>query len=84
MGHSFLYHIWGCPGKSSPEKKEQYLRKRTDQTGAGRNERRFTRWQGLLEEKKQDDIANEMLEIMETGLKMGKIKIKAREELHER
>ena len=37
-----------------------------------------------IKEKKQDDIANEMLEIMETGLKMGKIKIKAREELHER
>ena len=37
-----------------------------------------------IKEKKQEDIANEMLGLVETGFEMGRIKIKTRGELHER
>ena len=66
------------------EKFREAIRQKVGE-GKGKNEKApeeaIISW---IKEKKQDDIANEMLEIMETGLKMGKIKIKAREELHER
>lgn len=37
-----------------------------------------------LHEKKQKQIAKEMIELMEEGIAMGKIKIKSRGELYER
>lgn len=37
-----------------------------------------------IKEKRQDEIANEMISLMGNGFKMGRIKIKAREELYER
>ena len=44
-------------------------------------EEAITSW---IKEKKQIDIANEMMDLMEKGFNMGKIKIKSRDELHER
>lgn len=37
-----------------------------------------------LHEKRQKQIAKEMIELMEEGIAMGKIKIKSRSELYER
>ncbi|MBI2043012.1 hypothetical protein HYT25_01345 [Candidatus Pacearchaeota archaeon] len=37
-----------------------------------------------IEEKKQAEIAHEMMNLMEKGFEMGKIKVKTRESLHER
>ena len=37
-----------------------------------------------LEEKRQEEIAKEMIDLMEKGFDMGKIKIKHRSELYDR
>jgi len=37
-----------------------------------------------LKEQRQEQIAKEMIELMETGINMGSLKITSRSELHER